>query len=360
VFVCHRHKDVLIELGASLVHLHRHRLFLPTDSWVEKGASGTGVPAANLEELFRLAASGASLLVTRMPPVPAALLRSFYREKAASQGWIAHHGRIQSAAVVHACDHFGLGQVPDADLKFCAQPHWIFKLLHKHRTAMHPLKHLALFTLLGIETRDLRAYLPSTNGRADNTAVTHKCSPSACVPTPSQLDCRRKQFLDQLRETAPRRTRDYMWLYRHDYLWLKAAIAQRARTPKPAIQKVEWDQRDRLLAVQVRHHAALLYETDVTTRISATLLARATGKQALIEKFFMKLPLTTRTIQLLTETVEAFQCRRIGRVLDESHARGEVLPRWRILRIAGLAPPLAPAVEEKLTALLKSSRHGDR
>ena len=74
----------------------------------------------------------------------------------------------------------------------------------------------------------------------------------------------------------------------------------------------------------------------------------------------MKLPLTTRTIQLLEETVEAFQCRRIGRVLDESHARGEILPRWRILRIAGLAPPLAPAVEEKLTALLKSSRHGDR
>lgn len=96
--------------------------------------------------------------------------------------------------------------------------------------------------------------------------------------------------------------------------------------------------------------------TDVSTRISATLLARATGKQALIEKFFMKLPLTTRTIQLLEETVEAFQCRRIGRVLDESHARGEVLLRWRILRIAGLAPPLAPAVEAKLKALLKSSR----
>lgn len=360
VLVCHRHKNVLMELEASLVNLHRHRLFLPTDSWVEETAFATRIPAAHLEELFRLAAASASLLVTPMPPIPALLLRSFYREKASGQGWIDHRDRIQSAAVVHASDHFALGQIPDADLKFCAQPHWIFKLLHKHRTAMHPLKHLALLTLLGFETRDLHAYWQSNNGLPGNTVVTHKRSPAVCVPTPSQLDCRRERFVDQLKEIAPRRTRDYMWLYRHDYPWLKEAITQHARPPKPAMQKVKWDERDQLLAAQVRDHAALLYQTDVSTRISATLLARATGKQALIEKFFMKLPLTTRTIQLLEETVEAFQCRRIGRVLDESHARGEVLPRWRILRIAGLAPPLAPAVEEKLTALLKSSRHGDR
>lgn len=360
VLVCHRHKDVLMELRSSLVHLHRHRLFLPTDSWVKEWASATHVPTAHLEELFRLAASSAYLLATSMPPIPAPLLRSLYREKAAGLGWINQRGRILSAAVVHASDHSALGQVPDADLKFCAQPHWIFKLLYKHRTAMHPLKHLALLTLLGIETHDLHAYWQSNDGLADNTAVTHKCSPVGYVPTPSQLDCRRERFVDQLKEIAPRRTQDYMWLYRHDYPWLKDAIAQHARPPKPAMQKVKWDERDQLLAAQVRDHAALLYQTDVSTRISATLLARATGKQALIEKFFMKLPLTTRTIQLLEETVEAFQCRRIGQVLDESHARGEVLPRWRILRIAGLAPPLAPAVEEKLTALLKSSRHGDR
>ena len=360
VLVCHRHKNVLMELRASLVHLHRHRLFLPNDSWVEKAASATRVPAAHLEVVFRLAVSSASLLVTPMPPIPAPLLRSFYRDKASGQGWIDHCDRIQSAAVVHASDHFALGQISDADLNFCARPHWIFKLLHKHRTAMHPLKHLALLTLLGIETRNFHAYWQSNNGLAGNTVVTRKRSPAVCAPTPSQLDCRRERFVDQLKEIAPRRTRDYMWLYRHDYPWLKDAIAQHARPPKPAMQKVKWDERDQLLAAQVRDHAVLLYQTNVGTRISATLLARATCKQALIEKFFTKLPLTTQTIQLLEETVEAFQCRRLGRILDESHARGEVLPRWRILRIAGLAPPLAPAVEEKLTELLKSLRHGDQ
>lgn len=123
---------------------------------------------------------------------------------------------------------------------------------------------------------------------------------------------------------------------------------------------MKWGERDQLLAAQVRDHAALLYQTDVSTRISTTLLARATGKQALIEKFFMKLPFTPRAIQLLDEAVEAFQCRRIGRVLDESHSGGELFPHWRILRIASFAPPLVPAVEEKLTTLLKSSRRDDR
>ena len=206
VLVCHRHKDVLMELEASLVHLHRHRLFLPTDSWVEEGTSATRVTAAHLEELFRLAASSASLLATHMPPIPAPLLRSFYREKAAGRGWIDHRGRIQTASVVHASDHFALGRVPDADLKFCAQPHWIFKLLHTHRTAMHPLKHLALLTLLGIETRDLHVYWQSDSGRASTTAVTPKRSPAGYVPTPSQLDCRRKRFVDQLKDIAPRCT----------------------------------------------------------------------------------------------------------------------------------------------------------
>lgn len=355
VLVCHRHKGVLMELKSGLVHLRRHRLFLPTDSWAEEGASATHVLTTHLEELFRLAESSAYLLATSMPPIPAPVLRSLYREKAATQGWIDHRGRIQSAVVAHASDHFGLAGVPDDDLKFCAQPHWIFKLLHKHRTAMHPLKHLALLTLLGIEARDLHAYWQLNNGTAGDTLETRKFTPAAGVPTTSQLDFRRNRFLDQIREIAPRRTSDYMWLYRHDRLWLKAVIAELVRPAKRSMQKVEWDERGRLFAAQVRHHAALFYQTDVRTRISAALLARATGKQALIEKFFTKLPLTTQTIELLEETVEAFQCRRVRRAVRESQARGEALVRWRILRITGLVPPLAPLVEKEIGTLLDTS-----
>lgn len=135
---------------------------------------------------------------------------------------------------------------------------------------------------------------------------------------------------------------------------LKEAISQLPRPQKPAMEKVAWDERDRLFAAQVRHHVALLYQSNFRTRISATLLARATGKQALIEKFSGRLPPTNQTIHALEEGVDTSQCRRVRRAVHESQARGEVLARWRILRIAGLAPPLAPAVEKKLATLLKA------
>jgi hypothetical protein len=221
---------------------------------------------------------------------------------------------------------------------------------------MHTLKHLALLTLLGTETRNVLAYLRSNGCGAGCTPVTRKCSAFASEPTPSQRNNRRERFLNQLKEVPARRAQDYMWLYRHDYPWLKKAISQLPRAQNPVPKKVAWDERDQLFSAQVRHHAALLYQSNLRTRISATLLARATGKQALIEKFSMKLPLTTQTIQALEEAVDAFQCRRVRRAVQESQARGEVLARWRILRIAGLAPPLAPVVEKELTTLLKSSR----
>jgi hypothetical protein len=165
-----------------------------------------------------------------------------------------------------------------------------------------------------------------------------------------------RTILDQFKEIPARRAQDYMWLYRHDYPWLKEAISQLPRPQKPAMEKLAWDEHCRLFAAKVLHHAALLYQSNFRTRISATLLARATGKQALIEKFSGKLPLTKQTIHALEKTVDAFQCRRVRRAVHESQARGQVLARWRILRIAGLAPPLAPAVEKELTTLITSSR----
>jgi hypothetical protein len=143
-----------------------------------------------------------------------------------------------------------------------------------------------------------------------------------------------------------------MWLYKRDYPWLKEAISQLPRPPKKAKEKVAWRERDSLFAAQVSDSAALLYQSNVEARISAARLARATGRQALIQKFSAKLPLTTQTIHMLEETVDAFQCRRVRRIVQERQARGEVPTRWRILRHAGLATPLAPAVEQELAALL--------
>ena len=112
--------------------------------------------------------------------------------------------------------------------------------------------------------------------------------------------------------------------------------------------------RDGEFAEQIRQQAALLYQSDFKMRISASRLARATGRQALIEKFSGKLPITMQAIRDLEETIEAYQCRRLRRIVEESWVKGEPIARWRLMRTAGLVNPLAPEVENELTNLLKN------
>jgi hypothetical protein len=326
---------------------------LPPDSWVEAGSSFPPTQELPRNDLLHLAASSAELLEMRMPPISRSLLRCFYREHATRQGWIDRNGRIERATVLHVVCHAGLAQNAEPDLTFCQLPHWVFKLLYKHRTAMHPLKHLALMTLLHTSPRTLLAYYKcsETSDSACASARTKTAAKSELNPTPSAP--RRQRFLDQLSNTSARRAQDYMWLYKHDRQWLRETISLNVKPRASSGDKVAWPARDGEFAEQIRQQATLLYQSDVKIRISAALLARATGRQALIEKFSAKLPLTIQAIQELEETVEAYQCRRLRWIAHESRAKGEPLVRWRLIRTAGLTNPLAPQVEQELVSLLQ-------
>ena len=232
-------------------------------------------------------------------------------------------------------------------------PDWIFRHLYKHRTTMHPLKHLVLMVMLRTSPSALQAYREGPDKSADvripiyhGTTLENELSSASC-------NARRQRFLEQINSMPARRAHDYMWLYKHDRQWLRETILRYAK-PRAAVgDKVAWHMRDREYAEQVRHHAALLYDSDVRTRVSAAQLARATGRKPLIEKFSAKLPLTIQAIQALEETVDAYQCRRLRAIAKASRAKGEPLVRWRLLRTAGLTCPLAPQVEKLLAMLLQ-------
>jgi hypothetical protein len=311
------------------------------------------VPGALFDDLLRLAVSSSDLLAMCMPVIQAPLLRCFYREHASRQGWLDRHGRIQCKTLIHAAANFSLAQADSKDLVFCGQPHWIFKLLYKHRAAMHPLKHLALMTLLATSPQALRAHCKCAEISPEVEAVAGGNWNAGTGLDDSQTRSRRQRFLDQCKNLSARQAHDYMWLYRHDRTWLRETIKQGMK-PRQAVQeKVAWTQRDQQFADQVRQHAALLYHADERTRISKTRLAKATGRHPVIEKYSAKLPLTIQALQAFAETVEAFQCRRLRRIVRECRAEKDQLMRWRILRRAGLAPPLAPLVEQALAALLR-------
>jgi hypothetical protein len=327
---------------------------LPPDSWVEAGSSFPPTQELPHNDLLHLAASSAELLEMRMPPISRSLLRCFYREHATRQGWIDRNGRIERAIVLHVLCHAGLAQNAGSDLTFCRVPHWVFKLLYKHRTAMHPLKHLALMTLLDTSPRALLAYCEGSD-TSDGAGATLRTKTAAKTETnPAPSDGRRQQFLDQLSNTTARRAQDYMWLYKHDRQWLRETISLNVKPRASLGDKVVWHVRDSEFAEQIRQQAALLYQSNFRMRISAARLARATGKQALIEKFAGKLPITMQAIHDFEETVEDYQCRRLRRIVEENRAKGEPIVRWRLMRTAGLRSPLAPQVEKELTNLLQN------
>jgi len=353
VLLCHLHGRLLAEVRADLVELRRHNLFLPSDSWVETASSILPMREMLCDDLFELAKASADLLAMQLPPTPRSVLRSFYREQAARQGWIDRNGRIEHAAVTHAANCFSLAQSAELDLAFCQIPDWIFRHLYKHRTTMHPLKHLVLMIMLQTSPRALQAYCENLDKSANVRILPyHGITPENELSSAS-CNARRQRFVEQISSIPARRAYDYMWLYKHDRQWLRETISRCAKPRATVRNKVAWHVRDREYAEQVRHHAALLYASDVRTRVSAAQLARATGRKPLIEKFSAKLPLTIQAIQALEETVDAYQCRRLQAIAKASRAKGEPLVRWRLLRTAGLTCPLAPQVEKLLAALLQ-------
>lgn len=414
VWICVAHDEPLIEVHASWLCSHRHNLFLPMPERFRGSLSERSIGAIHAACLYKCAALSTELLVgAQQSPLDSGALRSFYRDCAVQQGWIDANGRISTMAVRRSSMEFCAKWPPEQNFQFLRDEQWIFKLLHKHRSSMHPLKHVAMLILLGSDWHSLLAYCldhharpppaPSQPGRfcypsnADSPldiprttrpktlkgeklnqlrlalaaadplqqiTQNHSISlPSlyrilrrepnvAAARSERFRDARRERFIDELRSKHPRSAQDYMWLYRNDRAWLKQRISQQLpRTGKSPQWRVDWNKRDTILAKAVQHQAMAFCAAVPPIRVTKTLIARSTGKQATIEKYASRLPLTMAALAEETESVEHFQCRRLKWASRELIACGQPLQPWQILRIAGLAFPLSPALEKALAEL---------
>ncbi|WP_370662280.1 TnsD family Tn7-like transposition protein [Massilia solisilvae] len=138
-----------------------------------------------------------------------------------------------------------------------------------------------------------------------------------------ERETRRKRFNDDRQKMPARRATDYAWLYRNDHTWLQGAI--RSTIPAQATtrrERVNWAARDQNFAQQVRSIAERLYRDLPPVRVSRTRIIRLVGRQALIEKFMHRLPLTTSALREVAESAQAYSQRRAS--LDEPtslHAR---------------------------------------
>ena len=415
VWLCLAHAEPLVELHPSWLSSHRHNLFLPVSERFKGNLSVRVIDDEHADCLSKCARLSVEILGAEQTSLNPGVLRSFYRKCATQQGWIDTHGRILTAAVHNASAEFCRRWPFETSFQFLRNEEWVFKLLYKHRSSMHPLKHVAMLILLGTDWSSLLAYCREHSAESVSVppskriyfpldvgpplAISRSTRPKtlkgeklnrlcvalatatslqkialeysvslsslyrilgrepivAAVRNEGYREARRARFIEELQSTTPPRyTQDYMWLYRNDRDWLdRRTVRQIKSISEPGQWRVNWSERDIQFAQTVRNSATAFYERSPPIRVSKTLIARSTGKQATIEKYASRLPLTLAALEEVTESLEHFQCRRVECVARELKACGQPLLPWKILRIAGLKRPLLPALERAMTEITK-------
>ena len=129
----------------------------------------------------------------------------------------------------------------------------------------------------------------------------------------------------------------YAWLYRNDKHWLLETNQGFHQKYIPQGTKVDWHSRDLSFVKQlIKLNNDLLWDLD-NPRRSAKWWMKQTSHVSTIEKNLDMLPLTKLFLEKYSEDIGTYQIRRLTKTFIEMKTKAEVLPRWRILRKAGLS-----------------------
>lgn len=398
VLVCPDHGAPLHDSTVVPGHGHQHAFVAadednchmndPSPAWAEDAGCRT--------ILCDIARRSAALLSVPPEGAEPADLTARYRNALIDRQFASAHGRVDQRRL-H--DAFTTLFAPACSvLPELANTTWLASIARKHRHAFHPLHHL-LFSLFvdhsapasgAAQPRPRRVVATAefadrlrdlvsqgaglrTSARAlsvdPNTVRLHarrlgldtpwrplirpKADPKANAGPAIRehwLDLQRQQPQLGRKALADHRPAEHTWLYRHDRAWLESHSPAFVKRAAPRA-RVDWAVADRDLAVALRDSAGLILSHIPPVQVTLAALERQLGHPGWIEKRRSKLPETLAVLASLTESVEAFQRRRIAwakQTLEQSEGSA---PAWKIHRLAKLPSRLSPAVRQALSAI---------
>jgi hypothetical protein len=277
------------------------------------------------------------------------------------------------------------------------KPDWLAAIVRKHRHAFHPLHHILFGLFLdcwastprfGIadrshrnrntdpgfddRLRDLAATDLSLRGVAralavdPNTVRKHSGAlgistswrPVICPPRPPKPSAgplyRARWLALQRREPdlgrkalAERLPAEHAWLYRHDREWLDGHSPPLIVRPPPK-PRIDWAAADHQLAEDLLVTAERIRSRVPPVRVTLAALEREIGRRGWIGPRRAKLPATMTTLSTATESVEAYQLRRIAWARGELETACGAAPAWKVRRLAGIPNCASIAVEGAL------------
>ncbi|WP_009544086.1 TnsD family Tn7-like transposition protein [Crocosphaera subtropica] len=84
-------------------------------------------------------------------------------------------------------------------------------------------------------------------------------------------------------------------------------------------KRVNWEERDKQIKLQVEEVVTQLLNLDIPQRITIGKIGTTTGLKAMLQQKLDKLPLTQAYLSEVTESVTEFQNRRIQWAITEIH-----------------------------------------
>nr|WP_228145999.1 TnsD family Tn7-like transposition protein [Acinetobacter sp. ANC 4558] len=328
----------LIDSELDLRSLHRHDFLVPSHQSCPK----TEQTITNPDDIF---ITSKLLELLTLPPSESASYEQwtmFYCELARQNNCIRGQNQILHERILERIttrwSKKCLEQYYLADLT--SETSWLHHIFRKHRKSFSYLEHIVTiealinrewsFAEILNQVRSFRKINQNNHVDAHNNHIT------------DLTIAQRENWLNLIKQNGikPARLLNatlYAWLYRHDKHWLLETNQGFHQKHIPQGTKVDWHSRDLFFVTQlIKLNNDLLWDLD-SPRRSANWWMKQTSHVSTLEKNLDMLPLTKLFLEQYSEDIGTYQIRRLTKTFIEMKIKGEVLPRWKILRKAGLS-----------------------
>jgi hypothetical protein len=162
---------------------------------------------------------------------------------------------------------------------------------------------------------------------------------------------RRTSFSSQAQKVGSRNASDYMWLYRHDRIWLSEYCSNH-RVESVKMVREDLVKRDTALAARIDEAATvILGSPGKPIRLTVASLARQLGVSEGVFDRRGHYPRCRATLDRWIEPKHAFQLRKVAWAAAELAQSGSGIGKSNLLRKAGISVCVLSA--EELAKLLE-------
>jgi len=280
------------------------------------------------------------------------------------QGLALHAGLTRGKSQIHhevvlerLLEFWGADFLQSIGLPMSADDHcWLRGIFRKHRKSFSYLQHVVVHAALkeGDEWKmtDVLKHIRSLpEGQKPINKAKSKLGPrQESADQAAWLTLLATKTAKKARQTDPAL---YARLYRAHKDWLLSAnraLKQPILTDRRP--KINWELRDNNYLQRLQQISEFVLASNDGPRRSRSFWLKRLGGPSTIEKKLSQLPKSKLFLNENSETVPAFQIRRLKNTYEQLRKLMKYPPRWRLLRRSGLSEqrltPLARAFLEKL------------